>query len=490
MKQIKTFPSNFLWGGAISANQAEGAWNQSGKGPSVADVMMCKNNLDIANYTDETSIEDIQHHLKNTNDKLFPKRIGIDFYHRYQEDIRLLAEMNINTFRLSISWARLFPRGDEEKPNQAGLDFYRDIFMECQKYGIEPLVTLSHYEMPLYLVEAFGGWQDRKVMDYFVHYCQVVFEEFHELVHYWIPFNEIDSVLRHPFVSAGLTADAKDKRTMYQAMHYQYVASAKVVELCHRIDKTAQIGCMLTGIMAYPYTCRPEDNDKAQQMRHYMYLSGDVQIKGHYPKAVEAMLKETLQLDFTEEDKQVLATNHCDFLAFSYYMSITQGIEKDQPTAAGNTISGIKNPYLESTDWGWQVDPLGLRMICQDLYNRFEVPLFIVENGLGAKDVVTSDGQILDDYRIDYHRKHLKELTHVINQDHIAVMGYLTWGIIDIVSSSSAEMEKRYGFIYVDLDNQGTGTLKRIPKKSFYWYQEVINSQGANLFEEEGDSSK
>ncbi|GIN71523.1 aryl-phospho-beta-D-glucosidase BglH [Bacillus sp. J14TS2] len=482
MKNKNLFPKDFLWGGAISANQSEGAWNQGGKGPSIADVAMCRKNLHISEYSDQHTLQGIQRALADSNDQIFPKRGGIDFYHRYPEDIKLLAEMNINAFRTSISWARLFPKGDETEPNQEGMQFYRNLFLECKKYGIQPVVTLSHYEMPLYLIEEYGGWKNRKLIDFFVRFCKVVFEELHDLVHYWITFNEIDSVLRHPFVSAGLTTDNSDKRTMYQAMHYQYVASAKAVGICRSIDPTAQIGCMLTGIAAYPYTCKPEDNYKVQQLRHYVYLSGDVQIKGKYPKSLMYLFENEMKLDMTEEDLTIIQNNRCDFLSFSYYMSITQGTEEDAQHTSGNTIGGVKNPYLESTDWGWQIDPTGLRILCQDLYNRFEVPLFIVENGLGAKDTLPKNGEIMDDYRIDYHRRHLIELSRVINEDHVEMLGYLTWGLIDIVSSSSAEMDKRYGFIHVDLNNEGQGTLKRTPKKSYHWYKQVIQTQGESLY--------
>lgn len=475
-----SFPENFLWGGAIAANQSEGSWNKYGKGPSVADVMKCRSQMDLSEYTDSTTWEQIVDNINNNNDFLFPKRQGIDFYHRYEDDIKLLAEMGIGVFRMSISWARLFPKGDEANPNQEGIDFYRSVFEECQKYGIKPLITLSHYEMPLGLIEKYGGWENRKVADLFINFAKVVIQEFHELVPYWITFNEIDSVLRHPFVSAGLTQENCSEKQMYQAMHYQYVASAEIVSFAHQFDEHLQIGCMLTGLMVYPYSCRPEDNLLAQQMRHYMYLSGDIQINGHYPRPILYKLKRELQIDITDEDLKTLSNAHCDFLAFSYYMSITQGVEKTDRTS-GNTITGLKNPYLESSEWGWQIDPLGLRILCQDLYNRFEVPLFIVENGFGAKDTIDKEGKITDDYRISYHQKHLCELAKSINEDHVDIMGYLTWGIIDIVSSSSAEMGKRYGFIYVDLDNNGQGSNKRSKKKSFYWYREVIKSRGKNI---------
>ncbi|MGQ5521331.1 glycoside hydrolase family 1 protein [Enterococcus gallinarum] len=481
MKKVSkgVFPKKFFWGGAISANQSEGVWNSHGKGPSVADIMMCSKNKDNKNSI--ITVESIKKNLNDSNNNRYPKRQGIDFYHNFKEDLEIMSQMGINMFRTSISWARLFPRGDESEPNKEGIEFYRKLFQSCKEKGIEPLVTLSHYEMPIYLVNFYGGWKNIKLIDFFVHFCEVVLNEFKGLVNYWITFNEIDSVLRHPFISAGLINEDQTIKNMYQAMHYQYLASAKVVKLFKKEDPHIQMGCMTTGLMTYPFTCKPEDVLIAQKSRHYMYLSCDVQINGRYPISMERYLIEELGVNISEADKKILSESKCDFLAFSYYMSITQGNDKNQQQAYGNTISGIKNPYLESSDWGWQIDPLGLRTLCQDLYNRYNVPLFIVENGLGAIDHVSNLGLIEDTYRIDYTEKHLIQLEKAINEDYIDIMGYLAWGIIDIVSASSAEMEKRYGFIYVDIDNVGKGTGKRIPKKSFYWFKKVINSRGRNI---------
>ena len=473
------FPKGFLWGGAISANQSEGEWNSKGKGPSVADIMFIKEKS--AKHT----IESLKERSLDNRDALYPKRSGIDLYNRYEEDLDLLSEMNINMFRTSISWARIFPEGDEKTPNKEGLKYYRAFFEACKKRNIEPLVTLSHYEMPLNLIYKYGGWKNRKLIEFFTHFCNVVFDELGDLINYWIPFNEVDSVLRHPFISAGLVIDEETEKNKYQAMHYQYVASALVVKKFKEKNPNVKMGAMTTGIMTYPYTCKPEDVLKAQNIRHYMYLSPDVQINGHYPKDKERYLKEDLKIDFTEEDKNILQSSSCDFLSFSYYTTLTVGNENGEMKTEGNTISGIKNPYLESSEWNWQIDPKGLRSLCKDLYNRYEVPLFIVENGLGAKDVVDDNLNIDDSYRIDYISRHLKELEKVINEDHIEVMGYLTWGIIDIVSASTAEMKKRYGFIYVDLDNEGHGSLQRIKKKSFYWFKEVVTSNGSVLFEKQ-----
>ncbi|BDR58016.1 beta-glucosidase [Xylocopilactobacillus apicola] len=429
--------------------------------------------------SNEYSPEQIKELLAVKDDHKFPKRNGIDFYDTYPSDLSLLSKMHLNAFRTSIAWSRLFPTGLEDEPNPKGVEFYRNLFETMRQNNLEPIVTISHYEMPIALVLEQGGWQNHKVKDAFVHFGKTVIDLFHDLVKYWIPFNEVDSVVRHPFVSAGLLANEFSMKNEFQAMHNQYVASAQIVKFGHDKDSSLQFGCMLTGLTVYPYSCRPEDNLKAQKLRHYSYLAGDVQIKGHYPKSSYQMLHDDLQIEITKDDLAVLAEGTCDFLAFSYYMSVTVG-EEDVKETDGNTIKSLKNPYLQTSDWGWQIDPLGLRILCQDLYNRFEVPLFIVENGFGAHDEL-KDGVIDDSYRIDYHRQHLLQLMKALNKDHIEIMGYLVWGLIDIVSSSSAEMSKRYGFIYVDQDNAGQGSKKRIPKKSYFWYREVIDSNGACL---------
>ncbi|WP_259335327.1 glycoside hydrolase family 1 protein [Bombilactobacillus bombi] len=443
MKQESFFPSHFLWGGAISANQAEGAWNRDGKGPSTADIMQYNKNSTI--NPNKVTVKQIKSSLEDTNDNKYPKRNGIDFYDNYSKDIKLLSKMHINAFRTSIAWSRLFPTGYEIKPNPKGVEYYRNLFCEMHKYNIEPIVTLSHYEMPIELVIKEGGWKNRLVMKKFIHFAITAIDLFHDLVHYWIPFNEIDSVLRHPFVSAGLTFDQLSKHDEYQAMHNQYVASAAIVRYGHNLSSKLHFGCMVTGLTVYPYSCLPKDNILAQQLRHYTYLSGDVQIKGRYPKIIYRMMTKDLKIDITNKDLEIISSGTCDYLAFSYYMSVTVGTEENLPKTNGNTIKNIKNPYLEQSEWGWQIDPLGLRIICQDLYNRYEVPLFIVENGFGSRDTFENNNEINDFYRINYHRKHLLQLSQAINKDHIDIMGYLVWGLIDIVSSSTAEMDKRYG---------------------------------------------
>lgn len=464
------FPADFIFGGSLAACQTEGAWNTSGKGPSVADIQTIER---LKNSKDNTSLAEIQELLSNQDDSLFPKRNGIDFYHRYKDDLKLISGMNIEVLRISIAWSRIFPVGDELMPNQIGLEYYRDVLQTCKEYGIKTMVTLSHYEMPLGLVIKYNGWLSRDLVGLYTNYCKTVIKEFAELVDYWIPFNEIDSVPRHPFISAGILVNQKNEKNYLQAMHYQFLASANVVKLCKKYTKNKPVGCMLTGLVSYPYSSSPADNNVVSRFRNNMYLSGDVQINGKYPKAYLQKLKVN-KIDITEEDQRQIQEYTCDFLAFSYYTSVTLG-EETAEVVEGNTIHSLKNPYLDSTAWGWQIDAIGIKTLCVDLYNRFNVPLFIVENGIGVKEQLDKDMMLDDTYRIKYHEEHLKQIRSAIYDENIEVMGYLSWGIIDLVSSSTAEMDKRYGFIFVDYDNSSKGTLCRYPKSSYYWYKNLIN---------------
>lgn len=477
------FPKNFLWGGAIAANQAEGAWNTYGKSPSIADIAIRKDKLSLSNYSDAISIEEINSRLNDTVDLNYPKRLGIDFYHNFEEDIKLLAGMNINAFRTSISWSRIFPE-DTNVPNKEGVEFYHKVFNTCKKYGIKPVITLSHYETPIYIVEKYRGWTHRDVIDKFVSFSEFVMNEYKDTVSYWIPFNEIDNLIRHPFVSAGMTEEVRDMSSIYTAMHYQFLASARIAKLAYSINPNNNVGCMITGIVSYPHTSHPVDNFKVQEQRHWIYETADIQIKGKYPKSMFQRVTKEFDVEITNEDIKTLEEGTCNFLAFSYYMSIVQSHEVDTETNVVNTILSRENTYLETSSWGWPVDPLGIRILSRDLYSRYEVPLMIVENGLGSEDTIEQDGRIHDSYRINYHKKHLLQLHDVIYKDYIDVCGYLSWGIIDIISSSSAEMEKRYGFIHVDQNNDGEGSGKRTPKDSYYWYRDVVASNGESLFED------
>lgn len=483
------FPDNFLWGGAIAANQCEGAWNEDGKGMSVADVAMFKPNVDKKDYVSQWHIDmdDIRKARETDDVVYYPKRHGVDFYHHYEEDIALFAEMGFKTLRLSIAWTRLFPNGDEEKPNEKGLLFYENVFKCLRKHNIEPLVTLSHYEMPLYLVENYEGWASREVVDMFVKFATTCFQRYKDLVKYWLTFNEIDSVFRHPFTTVGIVEDNyasknEAEEAIYKALHHQLVASALVTKYAREIIPGAQIGCMVTKTLTYPETCNPEDIYLAMMDNRTNNLYTDVQVRGKYPLWIKKLWKDKgFEIPILEGDEEILAAHTVDFISFSYYMSMVQSIHAEKrEKVGGNLTTGVKNPYLSTSEWGWQIDPKGLEISLIDLYDRYQKPLWIVENGLGYNDVVNEDGTIEDDYRINYFADHFKAIGHAI-ENGVEVMGYTSWGCIDIVSASTSQMSKRYGFIYVDVDDYNKGTYKRVKKKSFDWYKKVIETNGEIL---------
>ena len=483
------FPDNFLWGGAIAANQCEGAWNEDGKGMSVADVAMFKPNVDKKDYVSQWHIDmdDIRKARETDDVVYYPKRHGVDFYHHYEEDIALFAEMGFKTLRLSIAWTRLFPNGDEEKPNEKGLLFYENVFKCLRKHNIEPLVTLSHYEMPLYLVENYEGWASREVVDMFVKFATTCFERYKDLVKYWLTFNEIDSVFRHPFTTVGIVEDNyasknEAEEAIYKALHHQLVASALVTKYAREIIPGAQIGCMVTKTLTYPETCNPEDIYLAMMDNRTNNLYTDVQVRGKYPLWIKKLWKDKgFEIPILEGDEEILAAHTVDFISFSYYMSMVQSIHAEKrEKVGGNLTTGVKNPYLSTSEWGWQIDPKGLEISLIDLYDRYQKPLWIVENGLGYNDVVNEDGTIEDDYRINYFADHFKAIGHAI-ENGVEVMGYTSWGCIDIVSASTSQMSKRYGVIYVDVDDYNKGTYKRLKKKSFDWYKKVIETNGEIL---------
>ena len=482
-------PDNFLWGGAIAANQCEGAWNEDGKGMSVADVAMFKPNVDKKDYVSQWHIDmdDIRKARETDDVVYYPKRHGVDFYHHYEEDIALFAEMGFKTLRLSIAWTRLFPNGDEEKPNEKGLLFYENVFKCLRKHNIEPLVTLSHYEMPLYLVENYEGWASREVVDMFVKFATTCFERYKDLVKYWLTFNEIASVFRHPFTTVGIVEDNyasknEAEEAIYKALHHQLVASALVTKYAREIIPGAQIGCMVTKTLTYPETCNPEDIYLAMMDNRTNNLYTDVQVRGKYPLWIKKLWKDKgFEIPILEGDEEILAAHTVDFISFSYYMSMVQSIHAEKrEKVGGNLTTGVKNPYLSTSEWGWQIDPKGLEISLIDLYDRYQKPLWIVENGLGYNDVVNEDGTIEDDYRINYFADHFKAIGHAI-ENGVEVMGYTSWGCIDIVSASTSQMSKRYGFIYVDVDDYNKGTYKRLKKKSFDWYKKVIETNGEIL---------
>lgn len=457
------FPKNFLWGGAVAANQCEGAYNSDGKGLSVQDVLP----------------DGVKGRITDTPTEDNLKLLGIDFYHNYKEDIKLFAEMGFKVFRTSIAWSRIFPNGDDNEPNEKGLLFYDNLFDECRKYGIEPLVTLSHYEIPLNLAKKYNGWLDRRMIAFFEKYAKTVFERYKDKVKYWLTFNEINAILKAPFMCGGIMKENLSEAELYNAIHYQLVASASVTKICHEIIPDAKVGCMILGVTVYPLTPNPDDVIKTMLRDRETYQFAFVHARGYYPSyLVNYFKKNNIRLDITEKDREILK-NTVDFISFSYYSSICESADKDKAMTGGNLAKGFINPYLNATDWGWQIDPKGLRYTLTKLYDMFELPLFIVENGLGANDVL-ENGTVCDDYRINYLNDHLVEVEKAI-EDGVCVIGYTAWGCIDIVSASTAEMKKRYGFIYVDRNNDGSGSLKRYKKKSFEWYKNVIKTNGEAL---------
>lgn len=464
------FPKSFLWGGAVAANQCEGAYAEDGKGLSISDVMP-------QGVMGAPTEEPVEENLKLT---------GIDFYHRYQEDIKMLGEMGFKTFRTSIAWSRIFPKGDEETPNEAGLGFYDRVFDTCLSYGIEPVVTLSHYETPLHLARTYDGFRDRRMIDFYLRYCNTVFQRYKGKVHYWLTFNEINSVLNHPLLGGGIWTP-EEKLTLedkLQAAHHELVASAAATRLAHEIDPENKVGCMVASVPYYPATPDPENMIRAMLKEQSGYLFTDVQVRGYYPGYIKRWINENnIILKKEREDDEILK-NTVDFISFSYYMSlcVSSDASKESVQFFGTTA---ENPYLQITRWGWPIDPKGLRLTLNRLYDRYQKPLFIAENGMGAVDELTEkEGSytVEDDYRIDYLKQHLEQVEKAI-EDGVEVMGYAAWGCIDLVSASTGQMSKRYGMIYVDRNDDGTGSLKRYRKKSFYWYQRVIETNGQSLRE-------
>ena len=471
------FPKGFLWGGAIAANQAEGAYNKDGKGLSPTDIIpMGKERFEVF-FGKKNPFE---HEFS-----YYPSHEGIDFYHRYKEDIALFKEMGFNCLRTSVAWARIFPNGDETEPNEAGLKFYDDLFDELLKNDIEPIITINHFDTPVGLIKDYGGWRNRKLVEFYERYATTLFTRYSGKVKHWMTFNEINMIQHIPLFGGGMLIEPHENREqlIYQAAHHQLVASASAVKIGHEINPDFKIGCMLAGGSVYPNTCHPDDVLKSVEANREQYFFIDVQSRGEYPRYAHSLFKKkNINIDMHEGDLALLKNHTVDYIAFSYYMSrlISADPEVMKSIESGNVISTLKNPYLKASEWGWPIDPVGLRVTMNELYDRYQKPLFIVENGLGAVDTVEADGSINDDYRIDYLRAHVKEMKNAMD-DGVELMGYTPWGCIDLISASTGEMKKRYGFIYVDKDNEGNGTLNRSKKKSFDWYKNVIQSNGSNL---------
>ncbi|MDN4555135.1 6-phospho-beta-glucosidase [Lacticaseibacillus paracasei] len=477
---MTAFPKGFLWGGAVAAHQFEGGWQAGGKGVSIADVMTAGDNETKRRITDGVQ-----------SGENYPNHDAIDYYHRYHEDDQLFADLGLNCFRTSIAWTRIFPNGDEEHPNEAGLKFYDDVFDDLLSHQIEPVITLSHFEMPYHLVKKYGGWRSRKVIDFFVKFATVVFDRYKDKVKYWMTFNEINNQVGMMnewslFTNSGLLIkpDEDKEAVMFQAAHYEAVASALAVQIGHRINPDFQIGCMVAMGPVYPATPNPNDVFKAERTMQTNYYLADVQVKGKYPAFLDRYFdRHAFNLDITLEDRDVLLAGKVDYIGFSYYASHVTEASQDEPTdfiTMGHNRE-VKNSTLQRSDWGWEIDPVGLRYALNWFSDRYEVPLFIVENGFGAFDKINQDGHIQDDYRIDYLRQHINQMRLAVEVDGVKLMGYTPWGIIDLVSAGTGQMEKRYGVIYVDKDDQGKGTLARSKKASFDWFQKVIRSNGDDL---------
>lgn len=476
-----SLPKDFLWGGAVAAHQLEGGWDCGGKGPNVCDVLTAGAHGVPRRITD-TVLEG----------ESYPNHDAIDFYHRYKEDIALFAEMGFKCFRTSIAWTRIFPKGDEQEPNEEGLKFYDDLFDELLKYGIEPVITLSHFEMPLHLAKEYGGWMNRKVIDFFVKFAEVCFKRYKDKVKYWMTFNEINNQMNYKNDIFGWTNSGvkfsqyeKPEQAMYQSAHNELVASALAVKLGHEINPDFRIGCMISMVPIYPYSCRPADMVLSVQEMHMRYFFSDIHCRGHYPNYAKKLLeRKGYQIKMGPEDEKILAEGTVDYIGFSYYMSnvvnsqsfvdVSEKVEASSPYT-------VENPYAKATEWGWTIDPEGLRYALNILYERYEKPLFIVENGFGAIDELKPDKTCEDPARIAYLKAHIEELKKAVEEDGVELMGYTPWGCIDLVSFTTGELRKRYGFIYVDKNDDGTGSGKRYKKQSFDWYKKVIASNGEEL---------
>lgn len=485
----KKFPEGFLWGGATAANQYEGGYLSGGKGISLADVITGGNQStprkitfktkegDVMSVTREQSLpEGAKAHI--VSDQYYPSHIATDFYNHWKEDIALFSEMGFNCFRLSINWARICPKGTKEL-NEEGLQFYDEIFDELLKHGIEPVVTINHFDMPTYLADEYDGWSSREVIDFFLFYCEAIFKRYKDKVKYWMTFNEIN-ILRS-WTQLGIHSN--DDQTKYQAKHHVFIASAKAVELGHKINPDFEIGMMVCYILNYPNDSRPENILESLQFNRELEFYMDVQVRGYYPAyKLKEFERNGIKIKKAPGDDEILKSGVVDYIGFSYYMSSVSDIDADESDMViGNQMKVVNNPFLETSDWGWAVDPLGLRIALSKIYDRYQLPMFIVENGLGAYDKVEEDGSINDDYRIDYLRSHIEAMRDAVELDGVELMGYTPWGCIDLVSAGTGEMEKRYGFIHVNLDDDGKGDMSRSRKKSFYWYKDVIGSNGKQL---------
>ncbi len=470
------FPENFMWGGAVAANQLEGAWDEDGKGLCIADINEFRDDIAIEKKGNEELNRAYIKEAVDSKEKVFPKRHGIDFYHTYKEDLKQLAGLGLKTFRTSINWSRIFPNGDDKEPNEAGLKFYDDLFDEILKNGMEPMITVSHYEMPLNLTLSYKGWYSREVIDFFVKYCNTVFDRYAGKVKYWILVNQINLIGHESFNHLGVAEDVVEdlRSAKYQAVHNEMVACARATKYAHEHHPEMQIGMMLCGGPDYPASCKPEDMLATLKHNQMEYFFADVLLRGKYPGyAFRFFEDQGIHVEFGEQDEEDFK-NTADFFSFSYYYTQVCSQESYEK---GNDV--YRNKELPANPWGWTIDPVGFRILLNEFYDRYQKPIYVTENGVGYYDKL-EDGQVHDDYRVDYYREHIRQMKEAI-RDGVDVRGYYAWGPIDIISCSSSEMSKRYGFIYVDLDDYGKGTGKRIKKDSYAWMQKVIASNGEDL---------
>ena len=478
-----TFPQGFLWGGATAACQLEGGFDKGGRGLATTDMVVLDERGGKAQNSMDVSSEELRERLAHPENFNFPKRRGCEFYSHYKEDIALFAEMGFSVFRMSIAWSRIFPLGTELEPNEEGLKFYDDVFDELLAHGIQPLVTLSHYDMPLHLTEVYNGFDSRETIECFRRYARCVFERYQHKVKYWLTFNEINMALMSPYCCCGAMEERSGRSGLdfaYNLTHRQFLASALAVKEAHEVNPDLKVGCMVCRLEKYPESPNPLDIYQSMLEDHLNYFYIDVQAKGAYPFYMDGYFKQHgVEIDWQPGDKELLAQGAVAFISISYYMTYVCRYDPSMKDA-GNLQAQIKNPYLENSDWGWPMDPMGFRITLNNLYDRYSKPIFIAENGLGAYDKVEEDGSIHDSYRIDYLSKHIEQLGLAI-EDGVDVFGYASWGPIDIVANSTSEMKKRYGYIYVDADDEGNGTYARSRKDSFYWYKKVIESNGADL---------
>ncbi len=470
---MKTFKENFLWGGSLAANQCEGAFDVDGRGLDLMDII--PGGLELRKKAYASPLDYIDENIEYS-----PNRIAIDFYHHYKEDISLFAEMGFNCLRISVNWTRIFPNGDEKLPNEKGLSFYDSLIDELLSHGIEPVITLNHFNVPYYLAKKYGGWANRKIIDFYLNIVKLLMERYKGKVNKWITFCEINMALKQPYFTLGLLYKKEEniKQRQYQGIHHQLIASALATKIAHEIDENNKVGCMIAAGIRYPYSCNPKDVLKAFEMNNKELMITDVQVFGEYPYQMKNLMKkENIKLKIEEEDLEILKEYTLDFIALSYYAS---HIATENKELENDIFEKIANPYCKKTEWGWTIDPIGFRLTLNFLQERFHKPLFIVENGLGASDKVEKDGTINDEYRIEFLKQHIEQVKLSI-EDGVDIMGYLTWGPIDVISATEGQMKKRYGFIYVDRDDEGRGTLKRTRKKSFEWYKKIIKSNGEDL---------